>query len=319
MSHDLILGSTNRNFSLGLEAPKLGPALPVSDEVTVTFSPEEKSMLEKVSILRMKADSGDKDAKKQLVSFTKNVAKLKAQAGKGDDKAKRALLVLRESGIFNPTQQITILGAFINQGRREARHNRRSQKIANLKTRAASGDQRAIARLQRMQQQLNSATPTGITPLPGTSSYQPVNPGTSQPAYATQPAYVPQPSYAAQPAYAPPYYQDADGNYYQTQPQPGVVPPTVDVFVGHRSRRRDEEMAAEREDRGIVGGSFVGGNAIPHENYRVAVMKAAVKSANGTKPSTKDFFKAKAAVDKVIGKSGITIYMPGAQPGRRTI
>ena len=26
-----------------------------------------------------------------------------------------------------------------------------------------------------------------------------------------------------------------------------------------------------------------------------------------------------AAVDKVIGKSGITIYMPGAKPGRRTI
>ena len=48
-------------------------------------------------------------------------------------------------------------------------------------------------------------------------------------------------------------------------------------------------------------------------------MKAAVKSAGGGKPTTKDFFQAKSAVDKVIGKAGITIYMPGAKPGRCTI
>jgi hypothetical protein len=117
----------------------------------------------------------------------------------------------------------------------------------------------------------------------------------------------------------PPYYRDADGNFYQTQPQPGQGQPAIDVFVGTRSRRVDEEIAAEQEDRGIVSGSNCGGKSIPHENYRVAVMKAALKSSGGKRPSTKDYFQAKAAVDQTIGKSGITIYMPGAKPGRRTI
>ena len=481
MSTDLFLGKTKRNFARDLE-----PSLPVSDEVTISFSPDEQVMLTRIASLRLKADSGDRASKKQLVVMAKKVAALKVRARKGDAKAKRSLLVLRESGVFNETQTLTLgwslfksedqavqkarmekftsdlktaskpedlaklsematynqaiknkLGELARSGDKNAlrvaayvatnkkdskeaivggsderaaaiqqeirrlrqknpktaadesaleqlterltrieamsgigygptypssawnrnpgkRQMRRARKLAQIKARAASGDQRAVARLQQMQQKLATRAasgdpqavallqqiqlPTGAYVPPQGSPYapSPALPPTATP--TNSPSYIP-PAYtpttytppAYQPAYVPPYYQDADGNYYQTQPQPGQSQPTVDVFVGQRSRRRDEEVAAEREDRGdmgwygnsFVGGSFVGGsfvgNAIPHDNYRVAVMKAAVKSAGGGRPSTKDYFKAKSVVDKVIGKSGITIYMPGAKPGRRTI
>ena len=514
MAHDLFIVGSKRNFARDTEI-----TTPVSDEVTITFSDDEKQMLSSAADLRMKAEAGDADAKKRMVAFTKNVAKLKSKASKGDPKAKRTLLVLRESGLFNGTQtfalgwnpfaaktetlseraaraakfsdavksasksedfaklsemakydqalkeQLLVLAqkgsnnalkvaaytakpsaavvgwnpfkklyrgvksgikatghglsrglratehglkdvalivpqalsqanfaSALSQGdavrgsdnrsgqvrrelerlrlknpktadeqktveqleerlarieamsgigygpmdpaRRAARHARRARKLAQLKARAAAGDQRAIARLQQMQQQL-LAPPPAIAPVTTPSSIYtpppsalptatPINSPSYQPPAYTPTTYTPPPY---QPPYVPPYYQDADGNYYQTQPQPGQGQPTIDVFVGQRSRRRDEEDAAEREDRGnmgwygnsFVGGAAVCGNAIPHDNYRVAVMKAAVKSAGGGRPSTKDYFAAKAAVDKVIGKSGITIYMPGAKPGRRTI
>ena len=496
MAHDLFLGKTKHNFSRDLGSP-----LPMSDEVTLAFSPEEQAMLTEIATLRLKADAGDKAAKKQLVVMTKKVALIKARARKGDAKAKRALLVLRESGVFNETQTLTLgwslfktpdpaeraarlekftksvasaskpeeiaqlselatydqaiknkLGelaragnpnairvaaykkpstavvggsdtraAEIQQAIRKLRQksprtqaeeqvleqlterltrieamsgigygpgrsrsswgrnqnsgqNRRGRKINRLKAKAASGDTQATARLQQLQQRLAARAATGnpraaallqqvqaplsatsppvlpSTSLPYTpsafptatpsSTYPTATPSSAYPTATPSSAYpTATPSYqspyqqpAYLPPYVPPYYQDADGNYYPTapqpgQPQPGQPQPTIDVFVGHRSRRRAEEAAAEREDRGemgwygnsFVGGAAVCGNAIPHDNYRVAVMKAAVKSAGGGRPSTKDYFVAKSAVDKVIGKSGITIYMPGAKPGRRTI
>jgi len=482
MARDLFLGKIKRNFARDLDTVS-----PASDEVTFTFTDAEKQMLASAADLRIKADAGDKNAKKRLVAFTKNVAKLKAKAAKGDATSKRTLLVLRESGLFNKTQTFSLgwnpfsakkeslderaarvakfasavksaskpeeiaklseqatydqalkeqlltlaqqgntnalkVAAYspiastavvgssdnrANQLRQELarlrqknpktaeelrsveqleekltrleamsgigygpayasstwnrnpgkRLRRRVRKLAQIKARAASGDQQAVARLQQMQQRLSTRAATGDTqaaallqqiqlpagtnvppsnslyaPPPSqfptaTPSMPPTATPTNSPSYqpsAYAPAYT---SPAYQPPYVPPYYQDADGNYYQTQPQPGQSQPTIDVFVGQRSHRRDEEKAAEQEDRGnvgwygnsFVGGSSIVGNAIPHENYRVAVMKAAVKSAGGGRPSTKDYFTAKAAVDKVIGKSGITIYMPGAKPGRRTI
>ena len=65
-------------------------------------------------------------------------------------------------------------------------------------------------------------------------------------------------------------------------------------------------------------GSFVG-LSIPNSTYRATVHKYAVKHAGGGRPTTKDIFLAKTAVDQAIGKAGITLFMPGAKPGRRTI
>jgi hypothetical protein len=112
MSHDLIFGKTKRNIARDQSSQVIESQARISDEVTFAFSEDERTMLEKASTLRMKADSGDKAAKKELVQFTKNVAKLKARAKKGDAKAKRALLVLSESGIFNPTQKLDITGGW---------------------------------------------------------------------------------------------------------------------------------------------------------------------------------------------------------------
>lgn len=434
MAHDLIFGKNKRNYS---RAVTQSPTTPISDEVTFLFSESEKSMIDKISTARMKAGSGDRDAIKTLAKFAKDMAKVKARASKGDPKAKRIMLVLRESGLFNKPQTISMLGlswlsrkptddthaqdrraekfeeeitryykpdqisdaariiAFnpeyrtlveklakkgvknagqilaeskkfsqgtavamkgssddkltqlrtqlrqlrqkdpktaedrqaieilseklarieamsgigaYNPARKAARRMKRARKIANLKARASAGDPRAVARLQAMQRELNQIAPSATTPY--TPTYPPpasFYPQTSPYAYQ-QPVSSP-----------PPYYQDAEGNFYQTQPQPGQGQPAIDVFVGRRSQRIDEEIAADHEDRGIVSGSDIGGKSIPHENYRVAVMKAALKSSGGKRPTTRDYFKAKATVDQVIGKSGISIYMPGAKPGRRTI
>ena len=444
MAYDLFLGKTKNNFSRDLGEP-----WPVSDEVTFTYSPQESAMLAEIASLRMKADGGDKSAKKQLALMARKVAKLKVRAHRGDKKAKRSLTVLRESGVFNEmqtfalgwslfakpdpaerkatvekfvvalkaaskpediaklselamydqaiknklgelarggnetalrvaaykksssagadnkaetirqaiqkllqkkprtaadnvtleqlTEKLTRIEAMSGIGaapwkaqKRAARRARRAQKLASLKARAATGDQRAIARLQQMQQQLTQNLPaaalatTALTPSTAANPYYTPPSSLTPTSPLSQPVsypYPPIPTSAYQAPYTPQsYYQDPDGNYYQTQQQPGYGQPTIDVYQG------DEEAAALAGDGGAVecaalrrSRSSGMGNSIPHDNYRVAVMKAAVKSANGGRPSTKDYFAAKAAVDKVIGKSGISVYMPGAKPGRRTI
>lgn len=440
MAHDLIFGKNKRNFSRVVASSTVAPIAPVSDEVTLVFSDSEKAMLDKISTARMKAEAGDRNAIKTLLAFSKDMSKIKAKAAKGDPKAKRVLLVLRESGLFNKPQNLSMLGLSLfsrkpsedshakdrraekfeeeisllykpdqisnvakmiafnpeyramveamakkgiknagqilaeakkvsanpavamkgssedkvtqlrtqlrqlrqkdpktqedrqaievlseklarveamsgigayNPARRAARRAKRARKIANLKSRAAAGDPRAVARLQAMQRELNQIAPSAPPPYtPVSTPYTPAAPVYPQ----TNPYAYQQPVSAP-----PPYYQADDGTFYQTQPQPGQASPAIDVFVGRRSQRVDEEIAADQEDRGIISGSDMGGKSIPHENYRVAVMKAALKSSGGKRPTTRDYFKAKATVDQVIGKSGITIYMPGAMPGRRTI
>jgi hypothetical protein len=60
------------------------------------------------------------------------------------------------------------------------------------------------------------------------------------------------------------------------------------------------------------------GDSIPHDTYRAAVMLTAIKDANGSRPTTKDIFAAKAKVDNKLGNMGVSIYLPGARPARRT-
>jgi hypothetical protein len=62
----------------------------------------------------------------------------------------------------------------------------------------------------------------------------------------------------------------------------------------------------------------MGEETIPNVVYRAAVLKQAAKAAGGNKPTTKHFFSAKSAVDKVMGRAGISLYLPGAAPGRVT-
>jgi hypothetical protein len=119
----------------------------------------------------------------------------------------------------------TATGSSVGRATREQRRARRLLRIQQLKSRAAAGDPRAVARLQQMRAALglpaNAASPPPFKPL-------------SPPAYlptAYQPTYAPpsyQPSYAQPPAYASPYYDESlSQDPYGPPPQP-----TVDVFQG---------------------------------------------------------------------------------------
>ena len=57
---------------------------------------------------------------------------------------------------------------------------------------------------------------------------------------------------------------------------------------------------------------------IPNITYRAVVLRQAHKVAGGRKPSTRDFYRAKSSVDKVMGRAGISLFLPGARPGRVT-
>src|SRR5271157_3802534 len=236
MAHDLFFGKTKRNFARDLE--QSSPPLPMTDEVTLVFTPGEQLMLGKIALIKVQADNGDVKAKRELVAFTKKVAKTKVRAKNGDVDAKRCLLVLRESGIFNKSQQISVDGSSDNPIE-SLRSKLRELKQKQFKTEA---DYRLIDRIEEKLERL--------TAMSGFRR------GT-----------------------------------------------TIRLSGAHMPR---EEQIAEWEDRGIVGrhGNSSIGEAIPHDNYRVAVMKAALKSSNGKRPTTADFFHAKNAVDKIIGKAG---------------
>lgn len=82
----------------------------------------------------------------------------------------------------------------------------------------------------------------------------------------------------------------------------------------------DEILGSFVRDEDRVRGCESGcGAAIPNSNYRVAIIRQAIRGSNGKHPSTKDIFLAKSKVDRIIGKAGISLYLPGARPGRRTV
>ena len=65
-------------------------------------------------------------------------------------------------------------------------------------------------------------------------------------------------------------------------------------------------------------GDLMGG-ALSHNEYRALVLNQAIKKAGGNRPDTRHLFAAKKAVDSALGKSGTSIYIPGAGPARRTV
>ena len=210
------------------------------------------------------------------------------------------------------------------------RRHRKRDRILNLKARAASGDQQAIAKLQRMRQQLDQSVATTASPDSKFSTFGPASLN-APPVAAVTPYGYP---YQTQPTYPSSAYPSDYNQYPYNYGYPNPVPltsstfgpnpqPTVDVFVGEEERAMAQEggaceRAALRRRTGVSGPSFVGA-AIPNNVYRATIVKHAIKSAGGKTPTTKDFFLAKAKVDKVIGKAGISLYLPGAKPGRRTI
>jgi hypothetical protein len=82
--------------------------------------------------------------------------------------------------------------------------------------------------------------------------------------------------------------------------------------------RRDDSDLVQTGEEPIMTRVMPG---IPHEDYRVLVMRAtttaAQSSGRGT-PSTADFANGKARVDKMLVDRGVGVAIPGAKPGRVT-
>jgi len=80
-----------------------------------------------------------------------------------------------------------------------------------------------------------------------------------------------------------------------------------------------EESGVFRGTQTFSLGTFVGGEAlVPNTSYRAAVLRQAKRGAAGSSPTTKHFFAAKKAVDAAMASAGLSLYLPGAEPGRIT-
>jgi|WetSurMetagenome_2_1015567.scaffolds.fasta_scaffold78478_2 hypothetical protein len=73
-----------------------------------------------------------------------------------------------------------------------------------------------------------------------------------------------------------------------------------------------DEVRAQRED-------LCGEGDIRHDEYRALVVRQAVRDAGNRNPSTRHFWRAQKKVNSALGMAGVTIAIPGARPGRRTI
>lgn len=104
MARDLFLGKTRRSWSRGYQpAPSA-----TTDEVTVRLTESEISMLAEVSATKALAEAGDRGARKKMDKLAAKIATHKKKAGRGDPGSQRILLVLRESGVFQRGQTITM-------------------------------------------------------------------------------------------------------------------------------------------------------------------------------------------------------------------
>lgn len=89
------------------------------------------------------------------------------------------------------------------------------------------------------------------------------------------------------------------------------------IIVGN-VRRRGEEEQAYAEACGETPHVFDKAQpGIPHKDYRVLVMRAALGLSKS--PTTKDFALAKAAVDRELANQGIGVVISAARPSRKTV
>jgi len=96
-------------------------------------------MLAELAATKSRAEAGDRSSRKKMRKLTARVATLKKKANRGDASAKRTLLVLNESGVFQPTQTITMGGPLCVSGEQISNQNYR---IAVLKhARRVAGNQ----------------------------------------------------------------------------------------------------------------------------------------------------------------------------------
>jgi hypothetical protein len=86
------------------------------------------------------------------------------------------------------------------------------------------------------------------------------------------------------------------------------------AVLGHS--RSEEELALDAECGASLGVLDRTQAGMPHQAYRVLVMREALKLSKS--PTTKQYAAAKAMVDRDLANKGIGIIIPAARPGRVT-
>jgi hypothetical protein len=142
MARDLFLGRTRRNWareSCSSSPSGRRPSPPITDEVSLRLTEPEIAMLAELAATKSRAEAGDRPSRKKMQKLNKRVASLKKKAVRGDASAKRTLLVLNESGVFRPTQTITMGGPLCVSG---AQISNKDYRVAVLKqARRVAGNQ----------------------------------------------------------------------------------------------------------------------------------------------------------------------------------
>ena len=285
MAFDLFLGIIPKSWARGTP---IAQTQPVVDEPTVACTPEEQTKLEKLALIKMKAESGDKKAQKQWKTMLAGIPSLKAKAKRGDPKAKRTLLILSQGGFLQ-----------------------RAQVFADL-----SGDTAAPIDSHKPWADSDPSIKTGPH-KPWTDSDPSIKVGPHK-SWADS-----DPSIKAGPRKP---WTDSDPNVKISPRKPWTD--EIDKTAGRKESMigsshyieiegdfAGDEKRAQEEDRGCSSM----GDSLSHNKYRALVVKQAMKNAGGAKPTTRHFFAAKSSVDKALGNAGVAIYIPGAKPGRRTV
>ena len=73
-------------------------------------TPEEQQMLARLAVLRMSADAGSASGKKEWQKAMAKLLLVRKKAERGDEKSNHTMTILRESGIFNGVQSMSVTG-----------------------------------------------------------------------------------------------------------------------------------------------------------------------------------------------------------------
>jgi septal ring factor EnvC (AmiA/AmiB activator) len=87
-------------------------ALAMTDEPSFRYTEAEAAMLAALANTRVRADSGDRKAKKQIAKLSRQIVLLTRKSRRGDARAARQLRVLQESGLLEPSQVFAMDGVY---------------------------------------------------------------------------------------------------------------------------------------------------------------------------------------------------------------
>ena len=297
MAYDLFLGIIPKSWARGAPAAQTQPT---ASEPAVICTPEEKAKLEKLALIKMRAESGDKKAQKQWKAMLSGIPPLKAKAKQGDPKARRTLLILRQGGFLQRAQVFANLsGSATPIGPRKPWTESESdikvpphkpwadsERDIKVGPRKAWADSDPTVKVGPRKQWEDDETDKTI---------ERAKKGDVSAQIAMRKIAARE---AANREEMPMSGKIGSSHYIEIQ----------GAFIGDESR-------AQGEDSGCSSM----GNSLSHNEYRALVMRQAMRSAPGGKPQTKHFFAAKSAVDKALGNADVKIEIPGARPGRRTV